>query len=296
MPVALVTGCSSGIGLALARRLRDGPWKDGGYRAVVTARRSSFTRLAEEGLEDSASMLVRPLDVTAGEERRAVVEEATGRWGGVDVLVNNAGISYRGVVEDMGNDEELEQQQVNYLGAMALVRLVLPHMRRQRWGRILNVSSVGGMMAMPTMSSYSASKFALEGASESLWYEMKPWGVRVSLIRPGFIHSDSFRHVVSPAERATRRQDGTREEDPYDAYYRQMGSFIKKLMERARATPEDVAVKILATAARRRPPLRVAATVDARAFYLLRRILPRRLYHALLYRSLPGVRGWVRRG
>lgn len=281
----LATGCASGIGLALARRLAADAAR-GGCRALLTARAASLDRLAAEGIRAGEAIAVLPLDVTSDAERRTAVRLAAERWGGVDVLINNAGISYRATVEDMSGADELVQQQVNHLGPLALCRLTLPHMRGQRWGRILNVSSVSGMMAMPTMGAYSASKWALEGASESLWYEARPWGVRVTLVQPGFIRSDSFTRVLTPGGLDRERSD-------YAEYYRRMEPFIARLMTGARATPETVAARILRCAERRKPPLRLAATRDARIFYLLRRLLPRRVYHALLYRMLPGVSEWV---
>lgn len=284
-PVFLVTGCSSGIGRALALRLAAAAAR-GECRALLTARAASLAQLGADGLRDGDHLGLTALDVTSDAERRAAVALARERWGGVDVLINNAGISYRAALEDMTAADELAQQEVNHLGPLALCRMVLPHMRAQRWGRILNVSSVSGMMAMPTMGSYSASKWALEGASESLWYEMRPWGVRVTLVQPGFIRSDSFTHVLTPSG-----LDGARSD--YAAYYRNMAPFVARLMQRARATPDDVAARILHCAQRRRPPLRLPVTGDARVFYLLRRLLPRRAYHALLFRMLPGVSGWV---
>ncbi len=284
-PVFLVTGCSSGIGLALARRLAEAAAR-GECRALVTARASSLSRLEAAGIHDGAGLVRFPLDVSDESERIAAVGHAQKLWGGVDVLINNAGISYRATLEDMSTADERLQQEVNHLGPLALTRLVLPHMRAQRWGRIINVSSVSGMMAMPTMGSYSASKWALEGASEALWYEARPWGVRVTLIQPGFIRSDSFTHVLTPAGLDPDRS-------AYAEYYRRMGPFIARLMRSARATPEGVAEQILRCVAKRKPPLRLAVTRDARSFYLLRRLLPRRVYHALLYRMLPGVNSWV---
>jgi hypothetical protein len=121
---------------------------------------------------------------------------------------------------------------------MELIRLVLPGMRRKRAGRIINVSSVGGMMAMPTMALYSASKFALEGATESLWYEVRPWNIHVSLVQPGFIHSDSFRNTrYTEASRQAEKDSA----NPYYPHYRQMATLITRLMERTSATPEGVA-------------------------------------------------------
>jgi hypothetical protein len=176
---------------------------------------------------------------------------------------------------------------------MELTRLALPHMRWQRWGRILNVSSVGGMMAMPTMSAYSASKWALEGMSEALWYEVKPWNIRVSLIEPGFINSEGFEKVRFTGLSSEGRM---RSSDPYFTHYATMTAFIANIMGRTLATPDSVAKTVLRTLKRKHPPLRVPATLDAHLFALLRRLLPRRLYHAVLYRSLPGIRRWGLRG
>jgi len=284
-PVVLVTGASSGIGLALARRL----WKSE-YRAVLTARQSSLARLEEEGFADTDQCLVRPLDVTMAAQREQVIGEVEERWGGVDVLINNAGISYRSVIEHLSEEEELLQLQTNYFGPLALIRLVLPQMRRKRWGRIVNVSSVGGMMAMPTMGAYSASKFALEGASEALWYELRPWNIKVILVQPGFIHSLSFTRV----RWSRRARQSVEQADDYTIYYEKMGAFISRLMQAAFSTPERIAGRIVEAAEQEDPPLRICATLDAQFFTLLRRLLPRRLYHWVLYKNLPGVEEWGR--
>jgi len=283
--VFLVTGSSTGIGLAIVRML----WARPDARVVATARDSSLERFDDEQVEENERLWLRALDVTDDAQRKAVVAEIDDRWGGVDVLINNAGMTYRAVSEHISPEETLVQLETNFVAPMELSRLVLPGMRRKGGGRILNVSSVSGMMAMPTMGVYSASKFALEGASEALWYEVKPWNIRVTLVQPGFVHSDSFRHVRLSREAERRRDDVT---DPYHAVYRSMTPFVERLMEFAFATPEVVAARVLATLEQRRPPLRVSATLDARVFYMLRRLLPRRLYHLLLSRALPGVRGW----
>jgi short-subunit dehydrogenase len=161
-------------------------------------------------------------------------------------------------------------------------------MRKNRWGRIVNLSSVGGMMAMPTMGSYRASKFALEGASEALWYELKPWNIKVVLVQPGFVHSNSFRGVYwsDKAKACMERDDG------YAVYYRTMGTFIEGLMNRAVATPNSIAAKIVHAMELENPRLRIPATIDAYFFYILRRILPRQLYHWILFRNLPSIEEW----
>src|SRR5690606_2444621 len=133
---------------------------------------------------------------------------------------NNAGLAYRAVVEHVNETERRAQLDVNFRAPMELIRLVLPHMRARRAGRILNISSVGGMMAMPTMGIYSASKFALEGMTEALWYEVRPWNIKVSLVQPGFIRSRSFERTryTDLSEPASRQVD-----DPYFTHYQHMG-------------------------------------------------------------------------
>lgn len=281
----LVTGASTGLGLALARRLI----ATTAHRLILTAREASLPRFAAAGIVESERILLRPLDVTRDLERRRVIEEADDRWGGVDVLVNNAGVSYRSVLEHVTEQEFLDQMEVNYVGPVELARLVLPSMRRRRAGRILNVSSVSGMMAMPTMAIYSASKFALEGATEALYYEVRPWNIHVTLILPGFIHSSSFENVRMTVASEHSLADV---DEAYHAHYEHMAPFIARLMRLARATPESIAKRVVKTIHRRRPPLRVPVTIDARIFEWLRRWLPRPVYHWILYRSLPGVRTW----
>lgn len=283
--VVLITGASTGLGLALARLLL----AETRYRLILTARRSSLARFAAAGIVESDRVWLRPMDVTDDAERRAVVAEADDRWGGVDILVNNAGLAYRSVLEHVDEEERIAQVHVNFRGPIGLAALVLPGMRARRHGRILNVSSVGGMMAMPTMSIYSASKWALEGASEALWYEVRPWNVHVSLIEPGFIRSSSFEQTRYTVK--SRRASDDPHAD-YHAHYTHMEGFIARMMRRALATPESVARVILRTLRKRSPPLRVPATIDAHVFAVLRRWVPRGLYHRLLYWMLPRVREW----
>lgn len=283
LPVILVTGCSSGIGLALAKKLASLP-----FRLIVTARENSLSLISQAGLEESSQLMIRPLDVINRSERVSLVREVARRWDGIDVLVNNAGIAFRSVIEHMEEADERSQLETNYFGPMELIKLVTPRMRARRSGKIINVSSVGGMMAMPTMGSYSASKFALEGASEALWYELKPWNISVSLIQPGFVHSNSFRHV-----RLTRKARETiQDKKEFSEYYHYMESFIERLMCTSMATPESIARLIVRTIEDPSPPLRVPATLDATLFSLLRRFLPRPFYHWLLYRNLPGISEW----
>lgn len=282
-PVVLITGCGSGIGLALAHLFE----KQNQYRVVVTARSKSLSILTKL-FQENDRFLIRELDVCDDHSRRHLVSEIIERWGCVDILVNNAGISFRSVVEHMSESDERLQMTTNYFGPMELIKLVIPSMRTKGRGKIINVSSVSGMLAMPTMASYSASKYALEGATESLWYEMRPFGVDVSLIQPGFIHSNSFQNVYYSDKSKTEESH----EGPYTEFYRSMAPFVEKLMGLSRSPPEKVAQLVLDVILTVRPPLWIPATFDAEFFYYLRRIFPRRLLSPFLFRCLPNVKKW----
>jgi short-subunit dehydrogenase len=265
--VVLITGASTGLGLALVRELV----KSDKFHVIATARRPSLSRFEKIGIFDNEHLWIRPLNVLKKSDRDAVIKEATEKLGGVDVLVNNAGYCLRGVVEQVNETERLKQIDTNFRAPMALIRSVLPYMRKKRGGHIINISSVSGMMAMPTMSIYSASKFALEGATEALWYEVRPWNIKVSLIQPGFINSDSFKNVELTRESRKSIQD---KNNPYYYHYNSMAPFIAKVINS------------------KNPPLRVPVTIDALIFGLMRKMLPRKIYHMLMYYSLPKVYRW----
>lgn len=278
----LITGCSSGIGYELLK-LFDRP----GYQIIATALPTSCDQLASDPITDSSRIHLRPLDIQDHAAATKLVRKTEASIGPIDILINNAGISYRSVVEDMSLEDELTQMTVNYLGPMHLIRECLPEMRKRKQGRIINISSVGGMMAMPTMASYSASKFALEGATESLWYELKPWGIHVSLIRPGFINSLAFKKVHYSKQKAAGQSS-----PEYDNHYNHMTRFIEKVMTRTPCTSQDVAKNIFKISQSKNPPLRIAGTPDARLFNFIRRLLPRFLYHKFLYKTLPNINSW----
>jgi Short-chain alcohol dehydrogenase of unknown specificity len=282
-PVILVTGCASGIGLALAFLLH----KNHGFRVCVTAREDNMENL-KNAFHNDERFMVLPLDVTSDEDRKSVIKTIEEKWGRVDILVNNAGISYRSVVEHMTKEHEELQMAVNYFGPMELIRLVLPAMRNSGRGKIINISSVSGMLAMPTMASYSASKYALEGASEALWYELRPFGIDVSMIQPGFINSKSFNKV----RYTDAACDSERGDEPYSEYYRSMAPFVAKLMGYSRTTPATIAFLVQDVIKTQNPPLWIPATLDAELFYYLRRFVPRRLLHPVLYALLPRVSEW----
>ncbi len=283
--VVLITGASTGLGLAITQLLL----KKDKFVVVATCRQSSMERFAKLGLIENENFWIRPLDVLKKIDRDRVLKEVSEKLGGVDVLVNNAGYMLRAVVEHVGEGERFQQMDTNFRAPMALIKHILPSMRAKRGGHIINISSVAGMMAMPTMSVYSASKFALEAASESLWYEVRPWKIRVTLLQPGFIHSESYLNVKDSRDCHKAITD---KNSPYFHHYNSMAPFIARLMKWSPATPEQVAKKVYKVIMKKNPPLRVAATWDSHIFGLLRRVLPRGLYHRILYYSLPKVIRW----
>lgn len=282
----MITGCSSGLGLALARLL----YHCTEYKCVITARSTSLRLIYEAGLKENPNYMIRALDVASPAERESLIDEIRRAWGGVDILINNAGISYRSVIEHMSVLEEAQQMAVNYHGPMELIKLCIPSMRHQGRGKIINISSVSGMLAMPTMASYTASKHALEGASEALWYEMKPLGIDVTLVQPGFIRSKSFAKVYY----SEKAQASLRKRSVYNDFYQYMAPFVSRMMNLSLVTPDDIANKILWVIKTERPPLRVAATPDALVFYYLRRFIPRNIFHHFLFYMLPAARRWGR--
>ncbi len=178
MPVWLITGCSTGFGRELARLVLARGW-----RAVVTARDPS--KVADIASGHGASALVLPLDVTRRDQIDHVVEATTQRFGRIDVLVNNAGYGYLAAIEE-GEDEAVRAMfETNVFGLIDMTKAVLPVMREQRSGFIVNVSSIGGLTSFAATGYYHGTKYAVEGLSESLATEVKPLGIHVLIVEPG---------------------------------------------------------------------------------------------------------------
>jgi NAD(P)-dependent dehydrogenase (short-subunit alcohol dehydrogenase family) len=182
-PVWFITGCSTGFGLELAKLVQAR-----GGRAVVTARdRSRVADLAERAPDRTLALA---LDVTDTAQVMAAVAAAEARFGGIDVLVNNAGYGYQASIEE-GEDAEIRAQfDANVFGLFALTRAVLPGMRARRRGHVLNITSVAGFIGFPGSGYYAASKHAVEGFSDALAAEGKPFGLRVTCIEPGPFRTD----------------------------------------------------------------------------------------------------------
>ncbi len=178
-----ITGCSTGFGRELAKMVLDR-----GYRAVITARDPAKAEDIAKGRGDGA--LVLELDVTDAVEVGAAVSSAAKHFGRIDVLVNNAGIGYFGAVEESDEEEIRRMFEINFFGLTRMTRAVLPIMRRQRAGHIVNISSIGGLRSFPTLAYYNATKYAVEGFSEALALEVAPLGIKVTIVEPSGFRTD----------------------------------------------------------------------------------------------------------
>jgi NAD(P)-dependent dehydrogenase (short-subunit alcohol dehydrogenase family) len=238
-PVALVTGASSGIGAATAALLAER-----GYRVFGTSR--GPTDATPAGVD------MLELDVRSDASVAACVEAVVRRTGRIDVLVNNAGFMLFGESEGTSLEQAREQFETNFFGAIRMINAALPVMRRQGEGRIVNVSSLVGLTGVPLLSLYSASKFALEGYSESLRYELRDFGISVSLIEPGFV-ATGLRHSGQAATR------------PVAAYDRVRAAALAAIGERIEAglPPGRVAEAVMRAVADRRPRLRYRVGSEA---------------------------------
>lgn len=182
-PVWFITGCSSGLGRALATRVLES-----GGRAVVTARNAAD--VADIVAVHAGNALAVALDITDRAQIDAAVAAATARFGRIDVLVNNAGYGYQSTVEEADECDIRAQFDANVFGLFAMTQAVLPAMREQRRGHVINISSVAGFIGFPGSSYYAASKHAVEGWSDGLAAEVEPLGIRVTCIEPGPFRTD----------------------------------------------------------------------------------------------------------
>jgi NAD(P)-dependent dehydrogenase (short-subunit alcohol dehydrogenase family) len=268
--VVLITGASSGIGAACAARLAaDGQRVFGTTRALAPATPAGIEWLTLD-VRDDASV--------ANAVRQAI--DAAGR---IDVLVNNAGFGIAGAVEDTTPEDLLRQLDTNLLGPLRLLRAVVPHMRERGRGRIVQVSSLAGRIGVPFQGAYSASKFALEGLSESLALELRPHGIDVVLVQPGDVRSGFG---------AARRWTDEARANPV---HRERAARAVAAMEHAERTgppPERVAALVARIVAARRPRLRyVCATPLERSALVLQRLLPGRVFGAIVRAVYDAPRG-----
>ena len=272
---ALITGASSGFGLltavALARR---------GWLVIATMRDLNRRNLLEEaaraaGVLDRIEIL--PLDVTDNEQIAKLAASIAARPSRLDAIVNNAGFAVAGFADDVSDAELRYQFDANFFGAAAVTRAFLPLLRRQGSGHIVMVTSVSGRTAFPGLGSYTASKFALEGWTESLRLEMNPLGIHVALVEPGSFATDIWTRNVTISA-------GTL--DPNSPNAARIARWRQRVeTETPKADPQVVADRIATILDQRHPNLRNVVGRDARLVLALRALLPWRLFERLLIKA-----------
>ena len=270
----LITGCSSGIGWATARYLSEVGW-----RVYATAR--NVEKIAP--LEESGCRILA-LDVTDEDSMASAVEEVEREEGAVGALVNNAGYSQSGAVEAVPLEKVRAQFETNVFGLVRMCQLVLPGMRRQGYGRIVNLSSMGGRLTFPGAGFYHASKYAVEALSDALRYEVEGFGIKVSIIEPGLIRTGFAGAAVGSMD---RQDDG-----PYAGFAEAVAratteNYEQGPISRLAGEPETVAEAIEQAISASSPRSRYAVTPSAHLFIGLRRLLPDGAWDAALRTTYP---------
>jgi NAD(P)-dependent dehydrogenase (short-subunit alcohol dehydrogenase family) len=269
--VVIVTGASAGIGEATARRLARA-----GARVVLSARRADrLEALACDIDPTGANVLAVPGDVTSDADRNQLVAAARAKFGRIDGLVNNAGYGTRGPVERVAVELVRKNFETNVFALIALTQLVLPAMRERGSGCIVNIGSVAGRIARPLSSIYDSTKHALEALTDGLRGELRPFGVRVTLIRPGFILTE-FVAAADAASAEVRADAGA-----YAPFYKGYGENTA-LMRRVAGEPDDIARLVARALASDDPAPRYSGPFHAKVFLLLKWLLPDRLLERIL--------------
>lgn len=276
----LITGCSSGIGRATALRLATAGWP-----VWATARRpEAIADLADAGCH------VLALDVTDEVSMTQAVAEVERAAGAVGVLVNNAGYSQSGAIETVPLDAVRRQFETNVFGLVRLTQLVLPAMRAQGWGKVVNLGSMGGKLTFPGGGHYHATKHALEALSDALRFEVRGFGIDVILIEPGLITTE-FGNVAAASMDEADGDGDPGDGSPYATFNATVGEATKGIYEgplrHFGGGPDRVAKAIEKAIGRRRAPTRVVVTPSARTTIPLRRILPDRAWDAMMRAQLP---------
>jgi len=272
----LITGCSSGIGRATALALVRSGWT-----VYATARRPETLA----GLEQAGCRTLA-LDVTGEQSMQAAVAEVERAEGAVGVLINNAGYSQSGAIETVPLDAVRRQFETNVFGLVRLTQLVLPKMRAQRWGKIVNVGSMGGRLSFPGGGHYHATKHALEAISDALRFELRGFHIDVILLEPGLITTE-----FGEAATASMAGVGTGADDPYATFNTTVGAVTKGAyegpMKLLGGSPDRVAKVIERAITRSRPPARITITPSAKFTIWARRLLSDRMWDAAMRRQFP---------
>jgi NAD(P)-dependent dehydrogenase (short-subunit alcohol dehydrogenase family) len=272
----LITGCSSGIGRATAIALARSGWT-----VYATARRPETLAECKD-----AGCTTLALDVTNEDSMLAAVEAIEQAEGAIGVLINNAGYSQSGAIETVPLQAVRRQFETNVFGLVRLTQLVLPKMRAQRWGKIINVGSMGGRLSFPGAGHYHATKHALEAISDAMRFELRGFGIDVVLLEPGLIVTE-----FGDAATASMTDFTSGDDDPYATFNASVGALTQGAyegpMRHLGAGPERVARVIERTLTRRRPPARITITPSAKLTIATRRLFTDRAWDAAMRRQVP---------
>ena len=275
--VALITGSSSGIGLLTAIA-----FAQHGYFVVATMRDLARAAKLEEAAAKAGvreKLDLRRVDVTEFDSLPGVIDAIVRDHGRIDVLVNNAGFSVAGFCEDLSLADFRHQFETNFFGTVAMSKAVLPVMRRQKSGHIIQVASVAGHLGQPMLGAYSSSKFALEGWSESLRIETHSLGIRVVLVEPGAFETDIWTRNVMIGQGALDPNSPNKERS------QRFAEFVKQSAKHRRDAG-DVARLILRIAKNPNPPLRYMIGTDAKLQVWVKRLLPWKRYERLVAKAV----------
>jgi len=245
--VWLITGCSTGFGRELSKAALEA-----GHKVVVTARKPGDVQDIAAGFPDTA--ITVKLDVTRPEEIKSAVQQAEEKFGRIDVLVNNAGIGYFGAIEESEDEEVRRMFEINVFGLANMTKAVLPVMRRQRSGHIINIASIGGLVGFPAVGFYNATKFAVDGLSESLAKETAPLGIKVTVIAPSGFRTDWAGRSANNSKIVI---------EDYAATAGQNKNNIRGYSGNQPGDPERAAKAIIAVVESENPPLRLLLGVGA---------------------------------
>ena len=272
--VAVVTGSSSGNGyetsLTLARN---------GFLTYATMRNlnksENIKSLAEK---EKLPLKIVQLDVTDDRSVNNAMQSITAESNRIDVLVNNAGYPLSGAFEDLGMEEIKAQYETNLFGVIRVTQAVLPIMRKQKSGIIVNISSVAGRFGFPVLSAYISTKFAVEGLSESMAYELEPFGIKVVLVEPGFIRTN----IVNGTVVAKKSQDPN---SPYSQLMQNMATSFEHLMQ-VGSSPDVVAKVVLKAVTSENPSLRYLAGKDAEDWMEAKRSMSDEEFYKMMKQNL----------
>lgn len=272
----LVTGTSSGFGFETSRLLAQL-----GYRVFATMRNPERDgpRLVDAARNGAGEIVLRELDVTKPDQVESVVAEAAER-GDLEAVVNNAGIAIYGFFEDLSEEEIRETFETNFFGLVRITKAALPHLRERRRGSIVQISSIGGRVVLPTLAAYGASKHAVEGISEAMRHELKPLGIRVVLIEPGGYKTEMFagKKIVAKGLSAGDSRNAPVME--------KLDARVEKAIVRIGGDPKHVARKIAAVIESPHPRLRHSLGPDAKPAILAGDYLPFGLFERIVHRVL----------